>query len=76
MPISDSRLREVFDRSAGQCQCRLPICDHKHRCQQQLQWDEYGQAWRELFLPLTDETEDLDNWIVLCQGCYDAWPTE
>jgi hypothetical protein len=76
MQPDDTMRRALFDRAGARCECRLTLCNHKGRCRQELRWDDYTRSWDVLHMHLSDDPDDLDNWLVLCSVCLRLWPSD
>jgi hypothetical protein len=73
--LSETALRDLFNRAGHACQCRLPHCGHSSRCGRGLAWEERGDAWAPVNLfPDDDAALELSfKWFIYCADCADKW---
>lgn len=68
----EATISSVIARSKGRCECRLQCCSHVGRCTEQIEVDDDAPV---VWLALTDEVDDPENWIAACPDCQDTWET-
>ena len=76
MAFVESVVKQAWERSGGQCECRRRTHAHFYiPCGKSLRWETKGQssygAW-EVHQTKVGGGEGLDNCEILCWTCYDT----